>query len=73
MENSKPRKMWLRGDAHHDGAIKHPGALNAAAAEHGRPNTKAGHLAEARAESHSPDKSIRSRWALGIRLIKRSV
>jgi hypothetical protein len=69
----KPRKMWLRGDAHHEGAIKHPGALNAAAAAHGRPNTKSGHLAEARAEEKSPDPHIRSRGLLGARLIRRTI
>lgn len=63
----KPKKMWLRG------AIKHPGALDAAAAEHGRPDTKAGHLAEARAEEKSSDPHIRSRGALGVRLIRKSI
>lgn len=73
MENHGPKKLWLRGDAHHPGAIKHPGALDAAATAHGHPDTKAGHMAEARAESHSPDKRIRSRGALGIRLISKSL
>lgn len=46
-------------------AIKHPGALKAAAKEHGRST-----MEEAKVESHSKDKKIRSRGMLGERLIK---
>lgn len=60
-------KNWIAG------AIKKPGSLDAAAAAHGRPDTKSGHLAEARAESQSPNKKIRSRGALGVRLISRNL
>ena len=66
--DSKPKKMWLRGDARHEGAIKDPGALTAAAKEHG-----VSKLQEAEKESHSKDPHIRSRGALGVRLIKRTV
>ena len=64
----KPRKMWVRGDAHHEGAIKHPGALTEAAHEHG-----VSKLQEAERESHSEDKHIRGRGLLGIRLIKHTL
>ena len=45
--------------------IKHPGALKRAAERTGRST-----LAEAEAESHSDDPSIRARGALGKRFIK---
>lgn len=64
----KARKMWLRGDAHHEGAIKHPGALTAAAKRHGVST-----LQEAEREKKSSNKHIRSRGALGFRLIKHEI
>jgi hypothetical protein len=64
----KPRKMWLRGDAHHEGAIKHPGALKAAAARHGLST-----LQEAEKEKKSSNPHIRGRGALGVRLIKKQI
>ena len=67
-KDSPMPKLWLRGDAHHAGAIKHPGALTAAAKEHG-----VSKLQEAEKESHSSNPHIRSRGSLGIRLIKRTV
>ena len=63
MEN-KPRK-WLQGTEHHPGAIKHPGALTAAAHEHG-----VSKMEEAEHESHSDNPHTRDRGLLGIRLIK---
>lgn len=46
-------------------AVKHPGALTAAAKAHGRSK-----LQEAEAESHSSNPHIRARGALGKRFIK---
>lgn len=46
-------------------AIKHPGALTAAAERHGRTT-----MEEAKVEAKSSDKSIRSRGLLGERLIR---
>ena len=46
-------------------AIKHPGALTAAAKQHGKSK-----LQEAESESHSSNPHIRARGALGKRLIK---
>ena len=62
MEHKPPRRMWLRG------AVKHPGALTEAAHEHG-----VSKLQEAEKESHSSNPRIRSRGALGIRFIKKTV
>ena len=59
---NKPTKMWLRG------AVKHPGALTNAAHEHG-----VSKLQEAEKESHSSNPHIRSRGALGIRFIKKTI
>lgn len=55
---------WLQGTAHKEGAIRHPGALKAAAKAHGRST-----LEEAKVESHSPKKNVASRGRLGLRLI----
>lgn len=46
-------------------AVRHPGALTRAAAEHG-----VSKLEEAERESHSSDPSIRARGNLGKRFIK---
>ena len=62
MESHGPKKLWLRG------AVKHPGALTAAAHEHG-----VSKLQEAEKESHSSNPHIRSRGALGIRFIKKTI
>lgn len=51
-------KAWIQG------AIKHPGALTAAAARHGVSKHQ-----EAEQESHSSDPSIRARGALGLRFM----
>ena len=55
-------KKWLGG------AIRHPGALTAAAKEHG-----VSKMQEAEKESHSSNPHIRARGALGVRLIKKSI
>lgn len=55
-------KKWLQS------AIKHPGKLTAEAKASGRSK-----LQQAEVDSHSPDPSKRSRGALGIRLIKRTI
>jgi hypothetical protein len=52
-------KKWIQG------AIKHPGALTAAAKKHG-----VSKLQEAEKESHSSNPHIRSRGNLGKRFIK---
>lgn len=62
MDNKPPHKLWLRG------AVKHPGALTEAAHEHG-----VSKLLEAEKESHSSNPHIRSRGALGIRFIKKTI
>jgi hypothetical protein len=56
------KKHWLSG------AIKKPGSLDAAADRHG-----VSHLQEAERESHSKNKHIRARGALGVRLIKKRI
>ena len=61
-EKVKPMSNWLKG------AIKHPGALTAAAKQHG-----VSKLQEAEKEKNSPNPKIRARGALGARLIKRTV
>ncbi len=60
------KRKWLTGGK--NPAIKHPGALDAAADRHG-----VSHLQEAEKESHSSNPHIRSRGALGIRLIKKTI
>lgn len=49
-------------------AIKHPGALTAAAKENG-----VSKLSEAEKESHSGNPHIRGRGLLGVRLIKKRI
>ena len=58
----KRKKDWIGG------AVKHPGALTAAAKENGRSK-----LQEAEVESHSSDPHIRSRGLLGKRFIKKTI
>lgn len=55
-------KNWIAG------AVKHPGALAAAAKRNGRSK-----LQEAEAESHSSDPRIRARGNLGKRFIKKTI
>lgn len=55
-------KKWLSG------AIKHPGALTAAAKKAGRSK-----LQEAEVESHSSNPHIRARGNLGKRLIRKTI
>jgi hypothetical protein len=59
---SKKPKKWIQG------AVKHPGALTAAAQEHG-----VSKLQEAEKESHSSNPHIRSRGLLGKRFIKKEI
>jgi hypothetical protein len=56
------KKNWIKG------AVRHPGALTAAASAHG-----VSKLQEAEKESHSSNPHIRARGALGIRFVKRKV
>jgi len=56
------KKNWIQG------AVKHPGALKAAAKKAGRSTRQ-----EAEAESHSSNPHIRARGALGLRFIKKSI
>jgi hypothetical protein len=56
------KKNWISG------AVKHPGALTAAAKEHGKSK-----LQEAEAESHSKNPHIRARGNLGKRFIKKEI
>jgi hypothetical protein len=60
----KKANKWLQGSAHKEGAIRHPGALKAAAKRHGRST-----LEEAKVESRSGKKSVASRGRLGLRLM----
>ena len=53
---------WIQG------AVKHPGALTAAAKRHG-----VSKLQEAEKESHSSNPHIRARGALGKRFIKKQI
>ncbi len=53
---------WIKG------AIKHPGALSAAAKRHG-----VSKLSEAEKESHSSNPHIRARGNLGKRFIKKQI
>ena len=55
-------KNWIKG------AVKHPGALTAAARRHG-----VSKLQEAEKESHSSNPSIRARGNLGKRFIKKTI
>ena len=55
-------KKWIQK------AVKHPGALTAAAQRAGRSK-----LQEAEVESHSSDPSIRARGNLGKRFIKHKI
>lgn len=64
----KKPKHWITGDAHHEGAIKHPGALTAAASAHG-----VSKLQEAEKESDSTNPHIRGRGLLGVRLIRKKI
>jgi hypothetical protein len=50
---------WIQG------AVKHPGALTKAAAEHGKSKKE-----EAEEESHSKNPHIRGRGLLGLRFMK---
>ena len=56
------KKNWIQG------AVKHPGALTAAAKRHG-----VSKLQEAERESHSSNPSIRARGALGKRFIQHKI
>lgn len=58
MAGGKPKKTWIGK------AVKHPGALTAAAKRHGRSKS-----AEAEAESHSSNPHIRARGVLGKRFM----
>lgn len=62
LKNVAKKKDWLGG------AIKHPGALTAAAKQNGRSK-----LQEAEVESHSSNPHIRARGALGKRLIEKNL
>lgn len=64
LKKKKKVNKWLQGTSKSKGAIKHPGALKAAARQHGLTTKQ-----EAEKESHSPNKSIRSRGILGKRLL----
>jgi hypothetical protein len=55
-------KQWIQS------AVKHPGALSAAAKRNGKSK-----LQEAEAESHSSNPSIRARGALGKRFIQKKI
>ena len=63
-ERKKKVRKWLQGEKGRKGAIKHPGALTAAAKRHGKSK-----IAEARSESHSSDPHVRGRGILGLRLM----
>lgn len=56
------KKNWIAG------AVKHPGALTAAAKKHG-----VSKLQEAEKESHSSNPKIRARGSLGKRFIKHEI
>jgi len=55
-------KKWIQS------AVKHPGALTAAAAEHG-----VSKMQEAEKESHSSNPHLRSRGNLGLRFMRKEV
>ena len=63
-KKKKHVKKWIQGEKGKDGAVKHPGALKAAAKRHGK-STKE----EAEDESKSSDPKIRSRGNLGKRFL----
>ncbi len=63
-KSKKKVDKWIQGTESKEGAIRHPGALKRAAAQHGRST-----LQEAKAEIHSPNKRIASRGRLGLRLM----
>lgn len=56
------KKHWIAG------AVRHPGALTRAAAQHG-----VSKLQEAEKEKHSSNPKIRARGALGERFIKHRI
>jgi hypothetical protein len=55
-------RKWIAG------AVKHPGALTAAAKRRG-----VSELQEAEKESHSSNRNIRARGALGLRFIRKKI
>jgi len=55
-------RKWIAG------AVKHPGALTAAAKRRG-----VSELQEAEKESHSSNRHIRARGALGLRFIRKKI
>lgn len=57
-KKSEKKDMWIGG------AVRHPGALTKAAAEHGRTTEQ-----EAKVESKSPNKRIASRGRLALRFM----
>jgi len=61
-EGTSMANNWIQG------AVKHPGALTAAARAHG-----VSKLQEAEKEAKSPNKHIAARGRLGERFIKKSV
>lgn len=63
----KKVNKWIQGTAKKEGAVKHPGALTAAAKQHGRST-----LEEAKAEEKSPDKRIAARGRLALRFMGRA-
>ena len=52
------KDKWIQG------AVSHPGAVKSAAKRHGKST-----LAEAKSESHSPNKKIASRGRLALRFM----
>lgn len=58
----KKKKNWIKS------AVRHPGALTAAAKAHGRSK-----MEEAEVESHSKDPHVRGRGLLGLRFMKGKV
>lgn len=62
IKNRQKSKKWIQG------AVKHPGALTAAASQHG-----VSKLQEAQHESNSPDPHIAARGRLGMRFIKKTI
>lgn len=67
-EQTKPMEKRTRSKNWIAGAVKHPGALTAAARRRG-----VSKLQEAESESHSSNKSIRARGNLGRRFIKKTI
>jgi len=58
------KKKWIQGDATHEGAVRHPGAVKAAAKKHGRSTAS-----EAKVEAKSPNRKISSRGRLALRFM----